>query len=113
MNHAKILISSLNLAVLVFIQANVLAYLGITILILRKQGTKGAQVHPALLNPHLLLAVTSRTTMAKTFDGPPPLERSGSEHRRAVTSFLLRKKAWLEVELPLAKGRRRNSKKLL
>ena len=24
--------------------------------------------------------------MAKTFDGPPTLERSGSEHRRAVTS---------------------------
>ena len=47
---------------------------------------------------------------------------------RAVTSFLLRflsptrgtegvvktiEKAWLEVELPLAKGRRRDSKKLL
>ena len=31
-------------------------------------------------------AVPSRTTMAKTFDGPPTLERSGSEHRRAVTS---------------------------
>ena len=39
--------------------------------------------------------------MAKTFDGPPTLERSGSEHRRAFTSFLLRRKAWLEVELPL------------
>ena len=26
--------------------------------------------------------------MAKTFDGPPSLERSGSEHRRAVTSSL-------------------------
>ena len=49
--------------------------------------------------------------MAKTFDGPPTLERSGSEHWRAVTSFLLRRKAWLEVELPLAKGRRRKSKK--
>ena len=47
-------------------------------------------------------AVPSRTTMAKTFDGPPTLERSGSEHRRTVTSFLLRRKAWLEVELPLA-----------
>ena len=33
-------------------------------------------------------AVPSRTTMAKTFDGPPSLERSGSEHRRAVTSSL-------------------------
>ena len=51
--------------------------------------------------------------MAKTFDGPQTLERSGSEHRRAVTSFLLRRKAWLEVELPLAKGRRRDSKKIL
>ncbi len=27
------------------------------------------------------LAVPYRTTMAKTFDGPPTLERSGSEHR--------------------------------
>ena len=26
--------------------------------------------------------------MAKTFDGPPTLERSGSEHRRAVTSLI-------------------------
>ena len=51
--------------------------------------------------------------LAKTFDGPPTLERSGSEHRRAVTSVLLRRKAWLEVELPLAKGRRRDSKKIL
>ena len=24
--------------------------------------------------------------LAQTFDGPPTLERSGSEHRRAVTS---------------------------
>ena len=55
--------------------------------------------------------------MAKTFDGPPTLERSGSEHRVGrFTSFLLRflsptrgteevvktiEKAWLEVELPL------------
>ena len=53
--------------------------------------------------------------MAKGFDAPPTLERSGSEHRRAVASFLLRflsptrgtegvvktiEKAWLEVELP-------------
>ena len=45
------------------------------------------------------------------FDAPPTLERSGSERRGgAVTSFLLRRKAWLEVELPLAKGRRRDSK---
>ena len=48
--------------------------------------------------------VSRRSHPAKygeTFDGPPTLERSGSEHRRAVTSFLLRRKAWLEVELPL------------
>ena len=65
--------------------------------------------------------------LAKTFDGPPTLERSGFEHRVGrFTSFLLRflsptrgtegvvktiEKAWLEVELPLAKGRRRDSKK--
>jgi hypothetical protein len=48
--------------------------------------------------------------MAKTFDGPPTLERSGSEHRRAVTSFLLRRKAWLEVEPSLAKEGRGDSK---
>ena len=30
------------------------------------------------------------------FDAPPTLERSGSEHRRAVTSFPFREgKAWL------------------
>ena len=65
--------------------------------------------------------VPSRKTMAKTFDGPPTLERSGSEHRRAVISFLLRflsptrgtegvvktiEKAWLEVELSLQERRR-------
>ena len=44
--------------------------------------------------------------MAKTFDGPPTIKRSGSEHRRAVTSFLLRRKAWLEVELSLQERRR-------
>ena len=31
-------------------------------------------------NRHLH-AILSRTTMAKTFDGPPTLELSGSEHR--------------------------------
>ena len=28
--------------------------------------------------------------MAQTFDGPPTIKRSGSEHRRAVTSFPFR-----------------------
>ena len=31
-------------------------------------------------------AVPARKTMAQTFDGPPTIKRSGSEHRRAVTS---------------------------
>ena len=67
-------------------------------------------------------AVPSRTTMAKTFDGPPTLERSGSEHRVGrFTSFLLRflsptrgtegvvktiEKAWLEVKLSLQERQR-------
>ena len=40
--------------------------------------------------------------MAKTFDGPPTLERSGSEHRRAVTSLALleRARAWEWVKDP-------------
>ena len=42
--------------------------------------------------------------MAKTFDGPPTLERSGSEHRRAVTSLALleRARAWEWVKDPPA-----------
>ena len=42
--------------------------------------------------------------MAKTFDGPPTLERSGSEHRRAVTSLALleRARAWVWVKDPPA-----------
>ena len=41
--------------------------------------------------------------LAKTFDGPPTLERSGSEHRRAVTSLALleRARAWEWVKDPL------------
>ena len=40
--------------------------------------------------------------MAQTFDGPPTLERSGSEHRRAVTSLALleRARAWEWVKDP-------------
>ena len=42
--------------------------------------------------------------LAKTFDGPPTLERSGSEHRRAVTSLSLleRARAWEWVKDPPA-----------
>ena len=85
---------SLAYCIVLFIQQMVeqmpFTYLGIAIFILRKQGTKVPQVHPALLNPHLPLpqAVPARIIMAQTFDGPPTLERSGYEHRRAVTSSL-------------------------
>ena len=42
--------------------------------------------------------------LAKSFDGPPTLERSGSEHRRAVTSLALleRARAWEWVKDPPA-----------
>ena len=38
------------------------------------------------------------------FDAPPTLERSGSEHRRAVTSFplMVKGKAWLGIKDPPA-----------
>ena len=64
----------------------------------------------------------------ETSDGPPTLERSGSEHRRAVTSFLLRflsptrgtEGVVKTIERGLGrkwsslwKGRRRDSKKYL
>ena len=56
-------------------------------------------------------AVPSRTTMAKTFDGPPTLGRSGSEHRRAVTSPLPEKEGLGEkVELSLQERRRGRKK---
>ena len=40
--------------------------------------------------------------MAQGFDAPPTLERSGSEHRRAVTSLALleRARAWEWVKDP-------------
>ncbi len=45
--------------------------------------------------------------MAKTFDGPPTLEHSGSEHRRAVTSPLPEEEGLGEkVELSLQERRR-------
>ena len=50
--------------------------------------------------------------MAQTFDGPPTLERSGSEHRRAVTSPLPEEEGLGEkVEPSLAKEGRGDSKK--
>ena len=45
--------------------------------------------------------------MSKTFDGPPTLERSGSEHQRAVTSPLPEEEGLGEnVELSLQERRR-------
>ena len=45
--------------------------------------------------------------LAKTFDGPPTLERSGSEHRRAVTSPFPEEEGLGEkVELSLQERRR-------
>ena len=42
--------------------------------------------------------------LAQTFDGPPTIKRSGSEHRRAVTSLALleRARAWEWVKDPPA-----------
>ena len=42
--------------------------------------------------------------MAQTFDGPTTIKRSGSEHRRAVTSLALleRARAWEWVKDPPA-----------
>ena len=49
--------------------------------------------------------------MAKTFDGPPTLERSGSEHRRAVTSPFPEEEGLGEkVELSLQERRRGRKK---
>ena len=50
--------------------------------------------------------------------GPPSLERSGSEHRRAVTSFplMVKGKAWFRIKDPpagvsvLYKGNRKGRK---
>ena len=52
--------------------------------------------------------------LAKTFDGPPTLERSGSEHRRAVASPLPEEEGLGEkVEPSLAKEGRGDSKNLI
>ena len=53
------------------------------------------------------LKVPKRSQPAKYgegFDAPPTLERSGSEHRRAVTSFplMVKGKAWLGIKDPPA-----------
>ena len=56
--------------------------------------------------------------MAQGFDAPPTLERSGSEHRRAVTFFplMVKGKAWFRIKDPPAgvsvpyKGNRKGRK---
>ena len=48
--------------------------------------------------------------LAKTFDGPPTLERSGSEHRRAVTSPL-REEEGLGEKVELSSQERRRDRK--
>ena len=45
----------------------------------KKVPTFPIKVYPGGPIPH---------NMAKTFDGPPTLERGGSEYRRAVTSLI-------------------------
>ena len=52
--------------------------------------------------------------LAQTFDGPPTLERSGSEHQRAVTSPLPEEEGLGEkVELSLQERRRGRKKPFL
>ena len=50
----------------------------------------------------------SPQNLAQTFDGPPTLERSGSEHRRAVTPSLFGQERGLvrDVESSLEGGTR-------
>ena len=73
--------------------------------------------HPAQFGEGFDAPIASRRShpaqSGETFDGLPSLERSGSEHREgAVTSPLPEEEGLGEkVELPLAKGRRRDSKK--
>ena len=77
--------------------------------------------HPAQYGEDQKQVVIRRSHPAKYgegFDAPPTLERSGSEHRRAVTSLALleRARAWEWVKDPPAgvsvpyKGNRRGRK---
>ena len=62
-------------------------------------------------NQHAIPMRSHPAQPGEGFDAPPTLKRSGSEHRRAVTSPLPEEEGLGEkVELPLAKGRRRDSK---
>ena len=77
--------------------------------------SKPSPMHPQSASYSKLIANYSKLypggpiphNMAKTFDGPPTLERSGSEHRRAVTSPLPEEEGLGEkVELSLQERRR-------
>ena len=64
------------------------------------------------LNQQVIARRSHPAQNGEGFDAPPTIKRSGSEHRRAVTSPLPEEEGLGEkVELPLAKGRRRDSKK--
>ena len=62
--------------------------------------------HPSGSNQQAVIRRSHPAQHGEGFDAPPTIKRSGSEHRRAVTSFLLRRKAWLEVEFSLQERRR-------
>ena len=55
------------------------------------------------------------TKLGEGFDAPPTLERSGSEHRRAVTSLALleRARAWEWVKAPSSQEGDRGVEKML
>ena len=58
----------------------------------------------------MIKAVPSRTIWRRPLMVRQPYSAAVPSTGGRFTSFLLRRKAWLEVELPLAKGRRRDSK---
>ena len=73
---------------------------------------------PSILMSPNLQAVVRRSHPAQYGEdrfGPPTLERSGSEHRRAVTSLALleRARAWVWVKDPLFARGGQGSRKML
>ena len=51
--------------------------------------------------------------MAQTFDGPTTIKRSGSEHRRAVTSSLFGQERGLVRDMELSLQERRRGRKVI
>ena len=69
--------------------------------------------YPGIPTQQVVIRRSHPAQYGETFDGPPTLERSGSEHRRAVTSPLPEEEGLGEkVELSLQE-RRRGRKDLL